>query len=133
NSKTDWKESSLGVWSPKADGTWGFSQISSLDTKSSVPDTEAQAAFAQLKIFSTGGVQAIGLGKAVSAANLKNYDTDGVVQTNIDASKLAEAILGTNTSLPSGDDTVHGGSGNDILFGDQIMVGDQQGFAALQT
>ena len=131
-----WKESWLGGWSSSvtayaaATGTGSYEWVSDVDDGPAT--SEAKAAFSLLKSVSTGGVEAIGLGKDVLEASLKNYDTDGVVQTNIDAANLAAAILGTNTTLPSGDDIVQGGKGDDILFGDQIKVGDLQGFAALQ-
>ena len=118
---------------PKGDGTWELSTVTKYDDKAAEPDNQARAAFDELKKVSTGGVEAIGIGKSISKGNLDKYDTEGGSQTDIDASNLAAAILGTNTTLPSGDDTVHGGSGNDILFGDQITVGEMQGFAALQT
>ncbi|TFF34076.1 type I secretion C-terminal target domain-containing protein [Pseudomonas sp. RIT623] len=63
-------------------------------------------------------VEAIGLNKGVDESVLKQFDSDGKPQTNIDPSKLAEAILGhTEVTLP-GNDTVNGGDGNDIIFGD---------------
>ncbi len=129
NYNTDPKDVTLR---PKGDGTWELSTATKYSSSSTEPDTQAQAAYQQLKLISTGGVEAIGIGQNVSANNLKNYDSDGVVQTNIDAANLAAAILGTNTTLPSGDDIVQGGKGDDILFGDQIKLGDLQGFAALQ-
>uniref|UniRef100_UPI0028975FA5 immunoglobulin-like domain-containing protein n=1 Tax=Comamonas terrigena TaxID=32013 RepID=UPI0028975FA5 len=137
----EWTESRSGNWTSEVVATyaaangkgsyeWVTDAANGWFDDTATP--EAKAAFSLLKSVSTGGVEAIGLGQDVLAANLKNYDTDGVVQTNIDAANLAAAILGTNTTLPSGDDVVQGGKGDDILFGDQIKYGDLQGFAALQ-
>ncbi|WP_409273470.1 immunoglobulin-like domain-containing protein, partial [Pseudomonas sp. KCJK9111] len=80
-------------------------------------------------------VQAIGLNSEVSLADLKPYDTAGKPQINIDPSKLASAILGhTEATLP-GADTVDGGNGNDIIFGDLITLNGvvSEGYQALQT
>ncbi|MBI6899223.1 retention module-containing protein [Pseudomonas putida] len=68
-------------------------------------------------------VEAIGLNNGVNTNDLKPYDTDGKPQTNIDPSKLAEAILGHTEVTQPGSDTVNGGDGNDIIFGD-LMVFD---------
>ncbi|MDF9754442.1 calcium-binding protein [Pseudomonas hunanensis] len=68
-------------------------------------------------------VEAIGLNNGVNTNDLKPYDTDGKPQTNIDPSKLAEAILGHTEVTQPGNDTVNGGDGNDIIFGD-LMVFD---------
>ncbi|MDI9857571.1 immunoglobulin-like domain-containing protein, partial [Comamonas sp. 17RB] len=130
-----WESSSLGKLTLNADGKGGYVYSvvgGSGNTTTSTETSESKAAYELLKAVSTGGVQAIGLGAALSADDLKAYDSDGVVQANIDAANLAAAILGTNITLPSGDDIVQGGKGDDILFGDQIKVGDLQGFAALQ-
>ncbi|MBK0156466.1 type I secretion C-terminal target domain-containing protein, partial [Pseudomonas sp. S75] len=65
-------------------------------------------------------VEAIGLNSDVNASDLKPYDSDGTPQTNIDPSKLAEAILGHTEATTPGNDTVNGGDGNDIIFGDLV-------------
>ena len=117
---------------PKGDGTWELSTATKYDSKGSAPDTEAATAFQYLKSISTGGIEAIGVGKDVALENLNRYDSNGAAQSNIDAKDLADAILGKNEVQASGNDIVHAGSGNDILFGDQIKVDDLQGFAALQ-
>ncbi|MEG1342660.1 MAG: type I secretion C-terminal target domain-containing protein, partial [Pseudomonas sp.] len=65
-------------------------------------------------------VEAIGLNGAVNSNDLKPYDTDGKPQTNIDPSKLAEAILGHTEATKPGNDAVGGGDGHDILFGDLV-------------
>ncbi|MFD3213815.1 immunoglobulin-like domain-containing protein, partial [Pseudomonas sp. LR_7] len=65
-------------------------------------------------------VEAIGLNSDVKSDDLKPFDSDGKPQTNIDPSKLAEAILGHTEAIQPGNDTVNGGDGNDILFGDLV-------------
>ncbi|MEE3633217.1 immunoglobulin-like domain-containing protein [Pseudomonas sp. AL 58] len=65
-------------------------------------------------------VEAIGLKSGISETALAPYDSDGKPQTNIDPSKLAEAILGHTEATQPGNDTVNGGDGNDILFGDLV-------------
>ena len=116
---------------PQGDGTYELSKQGGYGNKTD-DETTKQSGDAFKLLADVSKVEAIGLGNNLSNADLKDYDSDGVVQTNIDASKLAEAILGTSTTLASGNDTVHGGKGDDILFGDQITVGELQGFAALQ-
>jgi len=82
-------------------------------------------AFALLEDMSS--VNAIGLGNELNENSLQSYDSDGIVQSNIDPEQLADAILGENVQLPSGDDTISGGEGNDILFGDQVTFAGIEG------
>ena len=91
------------------------------------------SAFSLLKDVSE--VEAIGLGPDLDADDLKRYDSDGKVLSNIDPDDLAEAILGRDLPLDSGDDQVNGGAGDDILFGDRINLPGIDGgsFSALQT
>ena len=129
---SEWTKEIIGkINNPKGDGSLELSLRAG--DGSSTTDTvveQSKEAFELLKKVSV--VEAIGLGPSLSANDLQVYDSDGKVQTNIEASKLADAILGKETQFPSGDDIAKGGNGNDILFGDQIKVGDLQGFAALQ-
>ncbi|BCN24229.1 hypothetical protein VYA_14210 [Vibrio alfacsensis] len=79
-------------------------------------------------------VEAIGIGTGVSDSTLQQYDTDGVVDSKIDVSKLAETILGQDIPLKQGSDTIHGGEGNDILLGDLVEFGaNEQGLSAIQS
>ncbi len=96
--------------------------------------TNAKEAFALLKDVSST-VEAIGIGAELKVADLLAYDTDGAVQTHIDPSKLADAILGKNTEMPSGKDMLAGGDGDDILFGDQVRFDgiEGEGLVALQA
>jgi surface adhesion protein len=115
------------------DGKGGFEKsILAGDGINTTATVKQQSKEAYDLLAKVSNVDAIGLGPSLSANDLKVYDTDGVVQANIDAANLADAILGKNNNLPLGDDIVHGGNGNDILFGDQIKIGNLEGFAALQ-
>ncbi|MDF5496510.1 VWA domain-containing protein, partial [Vibrio parahaemolyticus] len=54
--------------------------------------TQAQHMYQVLAALSS--IEAIGLGSGVDEHTLKQYDTDGVVESDIDVTKLAETILG---------------------------------------
>ncbi|MDR0280838.1 MAG: type I secretion C-terminal target domain-containing protein, partial [Paucimonas sp.] len=123
-----------GTLHAQGDGTY---ELSSLAGQGSYADSDttsnSKSAFAVLKALST--VEAIGLNSGVDVNDLKPYDSDGVPQTNIDPSNLANAILGhTEATLP-GNDTVNANDGNDIVFGDLIMFStvSGNGVEALQT
>ncbi|AUG05333.1 retention module-containing protein [Pseudomonas sp. S09G 359] len=93
----------------------------------------AKAAYTALTTAVTGGVevQAIGLGSSVDKDMLQKYfDTDKTVST-IDTAKLADTITGHTAD--TGADSVYGGSGNDIIFGDLISYKGQEGSAALKA
>ncbi|KIY37638.1 hypothetical protein TZ03_26805, partial [Pseudomonas sp. 10-1B] len=79
-------------------------------------------------------VQAIGLNSNVTLSDLKPYDSDGKPQTNIDPSDLAKAILGHSEATLPGADTIDGGNGNDIIFGDLITLNGvvTEGYQALK-
>ncbi|MGT3079703.1 retention module-containing protein [Pseudomonas putida] len=95
------------------------------------------ASFAVLGAKDTGlsKVQAIGLNSDVSLSDLTAYDTAGKPQANIDPSDLAKAILGHSEAILPGADTIDGGNGNDIIFGDLITLNGvvSEGYQALQT
>ncbi|WP_251767339.1 type I secretion C-terminal target domain-containing protein [Shewanella indica] len=80
-------------------------------------------------------VQAIGIGNNISTDTLQQFDSDGAVQTNVSAYELAKAILGNEITDMPGSDTLDGGAGNDIIFGDVIRFdGIQgQGYSALKA
>ncbi|WP_339101970.1 retention module-containing protein [Pseudomonas sp. G166] len=89
--------------------------------------------FTLLKGLST--VEAIGLNNDVTLNDLKPYDSDSTPQTNIDPNNLANSIIGhTEATLP-GSDTVNGGEGNDILFGDLVSFNGiaGEGYQAIQA
>ncbi|EGA69635.1 putative RTX toxin, partial [Vibrio sinaloensis DSM 21326] len=94
--------------------------------------TQAQHMYQVLAALSS--VEAIGLGNGVNSTTLKQYDSDDVVESNIDVSKLAETILGQDVPLKQGSDTLRGGDGDDILLGDLIDFGSSdQGLSAIQS
>ncbi|MGI9917915.1 tandem-95 repeat protein, partial [Vibrio owensii] len=93
---------------------------------------QSQHMYQMLALLSS--VEAIGLGSGVDESTLQQYDTDGVVESEIDVTKLAETILGQDVPLKQGTDTIHGGDGDDILFGDLIEFGgNEQGISAIQS
>ncbi|UVN44285.1 immunoglobulin-like domain-containing protein [Pseudomonas mosselii] len=108
----------------RADGVGGYelsTRAGNGGDTTSATQSNAQDSFKLLSGLSE--VEAIGLNNGVNTNDLKPYDTDGKPQTNIDPSKLAEAILGHTEVTQPGNDTVNGGDGNDIIFGD-LMVFD---------
>ncbi|WP_394391187.1 Ig-like domain-containing protein [Shewanella woodyi] len=97
-------------------------------------DDKDQALHAFNLLASISNVETIGIGGTLSEADLALYDSDGTVRAKIDVDKLASVILGSETVLLQGDDTVDGASGNDIIFGDLVKLANisGQGYAALQ-
>ncbi|WP_422422945.1 immunoglobulin-like domain-containing protein, partial [Pseudomonas sp. GZD-222] len=98
----------------QGDGTYELSYSSG----SWYVDSNSRESFLLLSKHTS--VEAIGLNGAINANDLRPYDTDGKPQTNIDPSKLAEAILGHTEATKPGNDAVSGGDGHDILFGDLV-------------
>ncbi|MBD8777254.1 type I secretion C-terminal target domain-containing protein, partial [Pseudomonas fluorescens] len=131
-----WAQSSPGTIHAQGDGTYEISVQGGLGYDTDYSTTiNSNSAFALLKGLSTGGVEAIGLNSGVSLNQLAPYDSDGKPQANIDPKDLANAILGhTEATLP-GADTVIGGDGNDILFGDLVSFSgiNGEGYNALQA
>jgi VCBS repeat-containing protein len=87
-------------------------------TNSTVIDGSAEG-FAALAKVST--VEAIGVGDNANSATvttLQKFDSDGDVQSKIDVTGIAAALK--NSTITAGGDTLNGGDGNDILFGDTI-------------
>ncbi|AMK33519.1 T1SS secreted agglutinin RTX [Pseudomonas putida] len=120
--RNGWKYGVSGELHAEGNGTYELSSRGGLgyDTNSTTTNN-SQDSFKLLSGLSE--VEAIGLNNGVNTNDLKPYDTDGKPQTNIDPSKLAEAILGHTEVTQPGNDTVNGGDGNDIIFGD-LMVFD---------
>ncbi|AZE70418.1 T1SS secreted agglutinin RTX [Pseudomonas synxantha] len=131
-----WGQSNPGTIHAQGDGTYEISVQGGLGYDTDYSTTlNSNSAFALLKGLSTGGVEAIGLNSGVSLNQLAPYDSDGKPQANIDPKDLANAILGhTEATLP-GADTVIGGDGNDILFGDLVSFSgiNGEGYNALQA
>ncbi|WP_394205705.1 type I secretion C-terminal target domain-containing protein [Shewanella waksmanii] len=124
-----WESYQVGTLRTDDNGDYFVSYISS----NSGSTAEALAAFEVLSHLSE--VEALGL-SGIDLDDLNPYDSDGNAIGNIDASNLAAIILGSEQSLIQGDDTVDGGDGNDIIFGDLVEFSadgiDGQGYAALQ-
>ncbi|MFK0312972.1 immunoglobulin-like domain-containing protein, partial [Pseudomonas sp. NPDC090233] len=105
----------------RAEGNGGYELSSRSGSGSSTSDATWNNSTDSFKILSgLSSVEAIGLNDDVKTSDLKPFDSDGKPQTNIDPSKLAEAILGHTEVTNPGNDTVNGGDGNDIIFGDLL-------------
>ncbi|GHW81956.1 putative RTX toxin+-binding domain fused with VCBS repeat, Cadherin-like and large exoprotein involved in heme utilization or adhesion [Vibrio cholerae] len=126
-----WQKNSLGYMRP--DGNGGF-QFANIGTNNTGTNANSQQGFVFLSALGVT-VQAIGIGSSLNANNLKPYDSDGNVLTNINASELADAILGDQVTAIPGSDTFNGGAGDDILFGDAIHFANisGQGYSAIKT
>ncbi|WKC44886.1 retention module-containing protein [Pseudomonas veronii] len=114
-----------------ANSSGGF-DVASVYNDSSNAMSNAKSAYSDLVNAVPGKVvvEAIGLGSNIDTAVLKQFDTDHTVST-IDTAKLADAITGH--AADTGADTLTGGSGNDILFGDLISYNNLEGSAALKA
>jgi Ca2+-binding RTX toxin-like protein len=129
-----WDSSNLGTVHAQGDGTYELSALAgsgSSTTQTTIDN--ASSSFALLGNLSN--VEAIGLNSGVSLTDLRPYDTDKTPQTNIDPKDLANSIIGhTEATLP-GSDTVNGGDGNDILFGDLVSFNGiaGEGYQAMQA
>uniref|UniRef100_UPI0006867550 beta strand repeat-containing protein n=1 Tax=Shewanella waksmanii TaxID=213783 RepID=UPI0006867550 len=126
----EWESYQVGTLRTDVNGDYFVSYI----TSDSGSTSEAQAAFTVLSNLSE--VEALGLGSGIDLDDLNPYDSDGNALSNINVSDLAAIILGSEQLLVQGDDTVDGGDGNDIIFGDLVEFSadnvDGQGYAALQ-
>ncbi|PIB47669.1 hypothetical protein AOA59_00135, partial [Pseudomonas sp. 2822-15] len=129
-----WVVTDLGTVHAQGDGTFELSNLDGTgNSTNSATLSNAKSAFALLGGLSQ--VEAIGINGDVSLNDLKPYDTDGKPQSNIDPKDLANAILGhTEATLP-GADTISGGDGNDIIFGDLVSFSGitGEGYNALQA
>ncbi len=117
----NWNESKSVTGSVRAQGDGTFELSKRAGDGGDTTDDTYDNSVASFKILSGfSSVEAIGLNKNVNFTDLKDFDTDNKPQTNIDPSKLAEAILGHTEATQPGNDTVNGGDGHDILFGDLV-------------
>ncbi|MGF6111997.1 retention module-containing protein [Pseudomonas frederiksbergensis] len=134
NSWWGWSSSNLGTVHAQGDGTYELSALAGSGSSTTQTTTDnANSSFALLGNLSN--VEAIGLNSGVSLTDLRPYDTDKTPQTNIDPKDLANSIIGhTEATLP-GSDTVNGGDGNDILFGDLVSFNGiaGEGYQAMQA
>ena len=125
---------SVGTLALHADGKGGqeYSLNSPETNGSSVVLAEADTGYALL-LKQSPTIEAIGLNSAVKTSTLNHYDSDGHAQTNVNADDLAKAVLGDQKAIAPGSDTLNGGDGNDILFGDLITFNNQGGITALKA
>ncbi|MFJ2710455.1 immunoglobulin-like domain-containing protein [Pseudomonas sp. NPDC087346] len=133
-SRYGWTATNLGTVHAQGDGTYELSSLAGTGSSTTSATTDnAGSSFALLSGLSN--VEAIGLNSGVSLNDLKPYDSDKTPQTNIDPKDLANSIIGhTEATLP-GNDTVSGGNGNDILFGDLVSFNGiaGEGYQAMQA
>ncbi|MDO7904757.1 immunoglobulin-like domain-containing protein, partial [Pseudomonas sp. K1(2024)] len=116
---TGWKVTTSGDIRAEGNGGYELSNLAGTgNTTDSATLANAKDTFKLLSGLSN--VEAIGLNNDINASDLKPYDSDGNPQANIDPSKLAEAILGHTEVMNPSADTVNGGDGNDIIFGDLV-------------
>ncbi|MBV4461008.1 retention module-containing protein [Pseudomonas sp. COR58] len=130
----NWNWSSLGTIHAQGDGTYELSNLAGSGSSTSSATTDnANSAFALLGGLSN--VEAIGINSGVSLNDLKPYDSDKTPQTNIDPKDLANSIIGHTEATMPGNDTVSGGDGNDILFGDLVSFNGiaGEGYQAMQA
>ncbi|WP_043120783.1 retention module-containing protein [Aeromonas hydrophila] len=125
-----WSSTSIGTLKAQGDGTFEIS--TSYDSNY----WALQNALAVLPLLLANNVtlEAIGIGSNVSIDTLKLFDSDQIVQSNVSANDLANAILGTSVNNLPGSDRIDGGAGDDILFGDAIHFAgiNGEGYAAIK-
>nr|WP_235695694.1 type I secretion C-terminal target domain-containing protein [Aeromonas veronii] len=130
NSNNKWSSTSIGTLKAQGDGTFEIS------TSYSNNYWALQNALAVLPLLLANNVtlQAIGIGSNVSIDTLKLFDSDQIVQSNVSANDLANAILGTSVNNLPGSDRIDGGAGDDILFGDAVHFAgiNGEGYAAIK-
>ncbi|WP_082970016.1 retention module-containing protein [Aeromonas dhakensis] len=125
-----WSSTTIGTLKAQGDGTFEIS--TSYDSNY----WALQNALAVLPLLLANNVtlEAIGIGSNVSIDTLKLFDSDQIVQFNVSANDLANAILGTSVNNLPGSDRIDGGAGDDILFGDAIHFAgiNGEGYAAIK-
>ncbi|MHC8347092.1 immunoglobulin-like domain-containing protein [Pseudomonas sp. RT6P73] len=129
-----WSSSELGTIRAEGNGTYELSyRDGNGSTTGSSAIDNSTSGFALLDKVST--VEAIGLNKDVTLSDLKPYDSDKTPQTNIDPKDLANSIIGHTEATMPGADTVSGGNGNDLLFGDLVSFNGiaGEGYQAMQA
>ncbi|QJQ18524.1 retention module-containing protein [Pseudomonas sp. SK] len=132
--------STVGTLHAQGDGTYEFSSLggSGYGEYWNYQESAAGTTASFNLLGGTNGVskvQAIGLNSDVTLNDLKPYDSAGKPQAGIDPSDLAKAILGHSEATLPGADSLDGGNGNDIIFGDLITLDGvvSEGYQALQT
>ena len=132
----DWRGTQSTIGAMRPDGKGGYVYWSLGGNGQDSSDTTITNSVAGFGLLTGMGVtvEAIGLGANISYNDLKSYDSDGVIKTGVNASDLANAILGTPVSNLPGVDRLDGGAGDDILFGDAVRFTgiSGEGYAAIK-
>ncbi|MBS3187932.1 LapA family giant adhesin [Pseudomonas sp. PCH44] len=114
-----WSAVTTGLIHAEGNGGYELSKLAGTgSTTTSDTLTNATSSFALLSALSS--VEAVGVGTGIAATDLKPFDSDGVPQVNVDPSKISDAILGHTVQTIAGADTISGGDGHDIIFGDLV-------------
>jgi surface adhesion protein len=131
-SGSTWTANTVGVvHSVDATGHYVYEVLAGTgNTTDSATGTESAAAYAALSKVSS--VEAIAVNNNITSS-LIAYDTDATPHSSINDGDLASKIGSSTTALAPGNDVINGGDGNDILFGDLISYGNQEGTAALKA
>ncbi|WP_440891363.1 VCBS domain-containing protein [Aeromonas hydrophila] len=130
----DYSGNQIGYMRPDGTGRYVYATLAGTgNSTSSITIANSVAGFGLLTGMGVT-VEAIGLGANISYNDLKSYDSDGVIMTGVNASDLANAILGTSVNNLPGRDRIDGGAGDDILFGDAIHFAgiNGEGYAAIK-
>ncbi|WP_413966564.1 retention module-containing protein [Pseudomonas monachiensis] len=131
---SSWSSKDFGYLHAQGDGTYEFSGRDG-DGSSTDWDTTSNSTGSFALLSNLSNVEAIGLNNGVSLNDLKPYDSNQLPQTNIDPKDLANSIIGHTEATMPGHDTVSGGEGNDILFGDLVSFNGiaGEGYQAMQA
>ena len=114
-----WSAVTTGLIRAEGNGGYELSKLAGTgSTTTSDTLSNATSSFALLAALSS--VEAVGVGTGISTSDLKPFDSDGVPQVNVDPSKISDAILGHTDQTIAGADTINGGDGHDIIFGDLV-------------
>nr|WP_263287941.1 Ig-like domain-containing protein [Pseudomonas sp. BF-R-24] len=129
-----WSYKDFGYLRAQGDGTYEFSSRDG-DGSSTDGDTTSNSTGSFTLLSNLSNVEAIGLNSGVSLNDLKPYDSNQSPQTNIDPKDLANSIIGHTEATMPGHDTVSGGDGNDLLFGDLVSFNGiaGEGYQAMQA
>ncbi|VVQ24541.1 hypothetical protein PS938_05612 [Pseudomonas fluorescens] len=134
NSSESWSSKNFGSLHAQGDGTYEFSSRDG-DGSSTDSDTISNSTGSFALLSNLSNVEAIGLNSGVGLNDLKPYDSNQSPQTNIDPKDLANSIIGHTEATTPGHDTVSGGDGNDLLFGDLVSFNGiaGEGYQAMQA
>ncbi|WP_407314151.1 retention module-containing protein [Pseudomonas sp. nanlin1] len=128
NGSNYWTQTKIGTLASHDDGKGGHEYSFLAGDGSSTDSTTLSNANEgyQLLLKTGTSVEAIGVNMGDTTA-LNKYDTDGQAHGIIDANQLSDAIHGNTTAMAPANDTLDGGDGNDILFGDVVSFSTVSG------